>query len=145
MKTNVTMKQHVTEFVTKAEQIVKAGIVIQDDMLSIMLLGSLPTEYENFIVAMESRDVLPPLESLKRKLIEEEARQSNWSAKCNTDNNVLLLKNRSDRKQIETRSSARHSEKMKANKFSRKCLIVIKISTLDVFVNRSGDKTNRVM
>jgi len=42
---------------------------------------------------MESRDVLPPLKSLKHKLIEKEARQSDWSAKCNTDNNVLLSKN----------------------------------------------------
>jgi len=41
-----------------------------------MLLGSLPTEYENFIVTMESRDVFPKLESLKRKLIKEETRQS---------------------------------------------------------------------
>jgi len=36
-----------------------------------MLSGSLPTEYENFIVAMEFRDEFPPLESLKRKLIKE--------------------------------------------------------------------------
>jgi len=91
MKTNITMTQHVTEFITKAEQIAEAGIVIQDDLLSIMLSSSLPTEYENFIVAMESRDVLPPLKSLKHKLIEKEERQSDWSAKSNADNNVLLL------------------------------------------------------
>jgi len=59
------MTQHVTEFVTKAEQIAKAGIVNQEDLLSMMLLGSLPTEYENFISAMESRDVLLLLEILK--------------------------------------------------------------------------------
>jgi len=63
-----------------------------------MLLSSLPTEYENFIAAMESRDVLPPLESLKEKLFEKEARQSDWSEKSNAGNNVLLSKNRSDRK-----------------------------------------------
>jgi len=94
------MTQHVTEFVTKIdEQIAEAGIVIQDDLLSIMLLGTLPTEYENFIVAVESRNVLPPLECSKQKLIEEEARQSNWSAKCNAViNNVLLSKNRPTKK-----------------------------------------------
>jgi len=53
MKTNIIMTQHVTEFVRKTEQIAEAGIVIQNDPLS-MLLGSLPTEYENFIVAIES-------------------------------------------------------------------------------------------
>jgi len=30
------MTQHVTEFVTMAEQIAEAGMVIQDDLLSIM-------------------------------------------------------------------------------------------------------------
>jgi len=29
MKTNITMTQHLTELVTKAEQIAEAGIVIQ--------------------------------------------------------------------------------------------------------------------
>jgi len=32
MKTNITVMQHVIEFVTKAEQIAEAGIVIQDDL-----------------------------------------------------------------------------------------------------------------
>jgi len=61
MKINMTMMQYVIEFVTKTEQIAEAGIVIQDDLLLIMLLGSLSAKHENFIVAMESRDVLPPL------------------------------------------------------------------------------------
>jgi len=39
-----------------------------------MLLGLLSTEYENFIVAVESCDEFPPLESLERKLIEEKAK-----------------------------------------------------------------------
>jgi len=86
-----------------------------------MLLGSLPTEYEKFIVAIESRDVLPPLEFLKQKLIEEEAKQSDWSAKSNADNNVLLSKNRSNKKQTKASDSARNSEKVKVNKFSGKC------------------------
>jgi len=39
MTTNTTMTQHITEFVTKAEQIAEAGMIIQDDLLSIMLFG----------------------------------------------------------------------------------------------------------
>jgi len=74
-----------------------------------MLLGLLPTEYENFIVAMESRDVLPLLEFLKQKLIEEEARQSDRSAKNNGDN--VLSKNRSNRKQTKASGSARNAVK----------------------------------
>jgi len=61
-----------------------------------MLLYSLPTKYENFVVAMEFRDEFPLLESLKWKLIEEEARQYDRSVKSDIDNNVLLSKNRFD-------------------------------------------------
>jgi len=39
-----------------------------------MLLNSLPEEYENFSIAMESRDNIPMLDILKAKLKEEEAR-----------------------------------------------------------------------
>lgn len=48
-----------------------------------MLLGLSPTEYENFIVAIESRDNIPKLESLKIKLKEDEkARQNERSAQA---------------------------------------------------------------
>jgi len=53
---------------------------------------------------------------LKQKLIEEEARQSDWSAKNNAENNVLLSKNRSNRKQTKANGSARNSEKVKVKK-----------------------------
>lgn len=52
-----------------------------------MLLGSLPAEFENFSVAIESRDKIPTLENLKIKLIEEEARQSDRVAKTSEDYN----------------------------------------------------------
>jgi len=48
------MTQYVSDFVHKAEQLEAAGIKLPDDLLSIMLLASLPTEYKNFSV--ESRD-----------------------------------------------------------------------------------------
>jgi len=51
-----TMTQYVNDFTRKAEQLEEAGIEIPDELLSIMLLGSLPSEFENFSVAIESRD-----------------------------------------------------------------------------------------
>jgi len=71
-KANVTLTQHVNDFTSKAEQLEEAGIEIPDELLSIMLLNSLPEEYENFIVAIESRDDIPTLKVLKAKLKEEE-------------------------------------------------------------------------
>jgi len=93
-KTNVTITQYVTDFASKAERIAEAETEILDKLLSITLLSTLPTEYENFIVVMESRDEFSLLESSKWKLIEEEAKQCDRSAKSDIDNNVLLSKNR---------------------------------------------------
>lgn len=65
-----TMTQYVNLFVRKAEHLEEAQIKIPNELLLIMLLNSLPLEYENFCVAIESRDDVPDIEPLKLKLIE---------------------------------------------------------------------------
>ncbi|KAL0270210.1 UNVERIFIED_CONTAM: hypothetical protein PYX00_007688 [Menopon gallinae] len=67
------MAQYINGFSSKGEQLGEAGIELPEELLSIMLLSSLPEEYENFSV---QQDRTPPFESLKVKLIEEEARQN---------------------------------------------------------------------
>ncbi|GBN77496.1 hypothetical protein AVEN_264689-1 [Araneus ventricosus] len=53
-------------------------IEIANDLLTILLLYSIPESYENFRIAIESRDELPSPETLKIKLIEEaNARKNN--------------------------------------------------------------------
>jgi len=63
----------------------EAGLKIQEELLSIMLLDSLSHKYENFNITIESREV-SSLETLKAKLKEEEARQNNKDAKTNDKN-----------------------------------------------------------
>ena len=46
-------------------------IVVNDDLLSIMPLDSLPDTFENFRCAMESRDDLPKPDDLRIKIMEE--------------------------------------------------------------------------
>ncbi|KAL0279436.1 UNVERIFIED_CONTAM: hypothetical protein PYX00_000991 [Menopon gallinae] len=46
-----------------------------DELLTVMLLSSLPAEFENFVVAIETRDEVPPFNDIKVKLLEDEARQ----------------------------------------------------------------------
>lgn len=93
-ESNQTMMQYTAEFLNKTEQLDDAGIRIPPELLSIMLLSSLPREYESFCIAIESRDNLPTVESLKFKLIEQEARrdhkQSNETLK--ESNDALLVK-----------------------------------------------------
>lgn len=70
-----TMTQYLGEFQHKPEQLEEVGMQVPEDLLSVMLLASLPTEHESFTIAIESRDALPSFETLKSKLIEEEARR----------------------------------------------------------------------
>ena len=47
------------------------GIDINGDLLTIMLLYSLPNSFDNFRCAIETRDNLPEAEGLKIKILEE--------------------------------------------------------------------------
>lgn len=94
---STTMNQHVSDFTNKAEQLAEIGIRIPESLLSIMLLGSLPDEFENFSIAIESRDKIPNVDNLKVKLLEEEARQNdrdgrNDREKVNSNNDALNTK-----------------------------------------------------
>lgn len=92
-ETHQTMTQYVNDFQYKVEQLEEVGLKIPDELVSIMLLSSLPAEYENFAIAIESRDQLPNLESLKIKLIEEEARRGETCDAADQDqNNALVTK-----------------------------------------------------
>lgn len=73
---DTSIAKFLNDFTSKAEQLTEAGINIPEDLLSIMLLSSLPEDFENFTVAIESRDVIPSVNNLKTKLLEEEARQT---------------------------------------------------------------------
>lgn len=90
-KSETTMTQYVADFTQMAEQLDEAGIKIPDELLSIMLLTSLPTEFENFSIAIESRDDILGLEKLLIKLIEEEVRQKDRLSKSNDNDNVNAL------------------------------------------------------
>ncbi|XP_071648509.1 uncharacterized protein [Temnothorax longispinosus] len=104
----VAMSKYVNDFTSKAEQLEEAGIIIPPNLLSIMLLGSLPTEYESFCIAMESRDEIPSIDALKSKLIEEEARQSDKATHEDANNSALVTKDKANR-------SAEPSKKGKPN------------------------------
>ncbi|CAD1472181.1 unnamed protein product, partial [Heterotrigona itama] len=95
-----SMKQYANVYEHKAEQIQAAGIELSDDLLSIIMLASLPAEYESFTVAIESHDELLSFEYLKMKLKEEEARQNDRGAKSRQNDEIseaLVTKNNKSR------------------------------------------------
>lgn len=65
------LREHLNKFSDTVDRLQELDIVINDELLVIMLLGSLPNSFENFRVAIESRDDLPKLDVLKIKIQEE--------------------------------------------------------------------------
>lgn len=71
-KRDQTMTQHIRDFQNCCDALEEAGISIPKELLCIMLLNSLPEVFENFCIAIETRDELPDIATLKSKLLEEE-------------------------------------------------------------------------
>jgi hypothetical protein len=123
-KPNMSITQHVNDFTSKAGQLEEVGIEIPNELLSIMLLNSLPEEYENFSVAIESRDDIPTLEVLKAKLKEKEARQNNRDAKTgegDKKSDALLARGSASRGKYSRVNPRDGSTKSNLQKFDGKC------------------------
>lgn len=96
-KSEQSMTQHLKAFQDNVDQLEETGIVIPKELLSIMLLNSLPEEYENFCIAIEARDDLPDIGSLKVRLREEDERRNDHNANerdGENPQNALLSKHR---------------------------------------------------
>lgn len=121
---DTSMAKYINDFTSKAEQLTEAGINIPDDLLSIMLLGSLPEGFESFTVAIESRDEIPSVNTLKIKLLEEEARQTERDGlnekgrKSGTSDEALLTKTT---KSKNTRVNKNVNTSKQQPKFNGKC------------------------
>lgn len=66
------IREHVMRFFDVKSKLADMDIDMHDDLTSIMLLYSLPSSFDNFRCAIESRDSLPDPETLKIKVLEEE-------------------------------------------------------------------------
>jgi len=69
------MEKHIKDFSEVVHQLNEIAIDIPEEILSIILLSSLPNAYDNFVIAIEARDKLPSIETLKVKLLEEAQRR----------------------------------------------------------------------
>ena len=69
-----------------AKKLSETGIIIQDELLILMLLSSLPSEFENFVVTIRTRDTLPSLIAIKQKLLEEGDRLKQKNNRYETTN-----------------------------------------------------------
>ena len=77
LKEGDDIRQHLDQFFDAVDKLREMKLEVNDDLLAIMLLYSLPPSFENFRCAIESRDDLPKPDALKIKVLEEaEARKS---------------------------------------------------------------------
>ena len=71
------MKEYIDKFFDAVDKLEGMNVQINGDLLTIILLYSLPSSFENFKCAIESRDRLPIAEELEVKILEEtEARKN---------------------------------------------------------------------
>lgn len=77
MEENDDIREHVRRFFDTVDKLSEMDIEINQDLLAIMLLYSLPPSFENFRCAIESRDELPASEVLRIKIIEESDARKN--------------------------------------------------------------------
>uniref|UniRef100_A0A0A1WFC7 Retrovirus-related Pol polyprotein from transposon TNT 1-94 n=1 Tax=Zeugodacus cucurbitae TaxID=28588 RepID=A0A0A1WFC7_ZEUCU len=69
------VREHMNKFSKIVDELAEVTIELQEELLVIMLLASLPGSYENLVVALEARDNLPKLDALKIKVAEEGERR----------------------------------------------------------------------
>lgn len=82
------IREHLNSFFDAVDKLQSMDVEINGDLLSIMLLYSLPESFENFRIAIETRDTLPTTESLRVKVIEEDESRKQ---KLKTSNNGAFL------------------------------------------------------
>lgn len=93
------IRTHLMKFYGAVDKLNAMNVEINGDLLTIILLYSLSSSFENFRCAIETRDQLPDAESLKVKIIEEYKSRKQKAKENNS--NVMFLK-QSYRKPINT-------------------------------------------
>lgn len=74
------MNTHLNSFFDLADRLNEINIKLPDELLSIILLSCLPSSFENFVIAIESRGELPKPDMFKNKLMLEFNRRDGGSA-----------------------------------------------------------------
>lgn len=79
MKDGEAMPSYLNKFCSTIGKLSEVDIKLSEELAVIILLSSLPKNYENFVIAIETRDSFPSLEVLKIKLLEEGERRGSES------------------------------------------------------------------
>lgn len=109
------VREHLHEFFDTVDKLSDMDVHINPDQLAIMMLYSLPTSFENFRCAIESRDQLPTPENLRTKIIEEHDERK--AAASNPIQGAMIA----DKRKSKSKSRTGRSDQEKNKKFEYKC------------------------
>jgi len=125
------IREHLRKFFDAVDKLGDMNVDVNADLLAILLLYSLPSSFENFRCAIESRDSLPTPEVLRVKIVEEFDARGNTNS--DTTNAMMVgkptYKNRGgmkdgnksrDHKKVEGRPHGSKVKCYKCHKFGHK-------------------------
>ena len=84
-------REHLSKFFDAVDKLTEMDVVINNDLLCIMLLYSLPSSFDNFRCAIESRDELPSVDVLRIKILEESDARKNSDKQVHEQSNALYV------------------------------------------------------
>jgi len=119
-------RDHLRRFFDTADKLREMDVNIPLDLLSVLLMNSFPSSFENFRCAIESRDKLPNPETLRVKIIEEfEARKDKTSKALSSAMLVKKLSNKrrevGRKRDSEAKDASTNASKTKHEPFKYKC------------------------
>ena len=114
------VREHIRKFFDIVDKLSELEVDIHQDLLSVMLLRSLPENFENLRCAVASRDELPNPESLRIKIAEEfDARKGGDRSAAQ---NAMAVKWPANKNRQKSENQHEKSEKPDANRDKRtKC------------------------
>lgn len=92
MENGGDFRDHIRKFFDAIDKLGEMEVDIHPDLLSIVLFYNLPSSYENFRCAIESRDELPSPETLRIKIVEESEARSNDITRTPVQNALYINK-----------------------------------------------------
>lgn len=116
MEDDGDIREHLRKFFDTIDKLSEMEVEINLDLLTIMLLYSLPSSFENFHYAIESRDELPTPEALRLQIVKESDARKN-------DVRIITSNAMTTRRQLDKRRSTkkRNAGTSKDDGFKYKC------------------------
>lgn len=117
MRDSDDARESTQEFLDIVDKLANMKIEINNDLLSVMMLRSLPESFENFRCAIASRDDLPNPETLRVKILEEYETRRSTGHKTSDQSALLAGKHfrKKNKLKFKDKAGERKTEKEKTS------------------------------